>query len=187
MLSGQGKEIMKRFILLLLLAHALVACTHTDSGSQSPFKAFPATFLTDQTLTIDTPQAKRQLRAQLQRKDRTSGLDLVLIEPMLGIVLARAEIDEKGIQILYMAPQVDEKKLPLQKIGSAIRTLYDSENFLQDGADFVYKVEGGLYQYRLKSIQGPADCRYPAQIHLRFVDQPYDLIIATDSFTCILD
>jgi len=174
-------------IRLVLSVFVFMSCTHTGSDTELSFSGFPGTFLTEQTLTITTPKEKRQLRAQLQRQVRGGPLDLVLIEPMLGIVLARVSIGDNGVKPIHLAAAIDAQSLPLEQIGLAIRSLYEAETFVLDEADLIHKPDGGRYEYRLQSIRGSADCRYPAQMGLQFAERAYTVVITTESFTCTLE
>lgn len=178
---------MKSIKILLIQIACGWACTHTEDMSRKEFKAFPPRFYAEQTLTITSPGQKRQVKAQLQRLTQRGSFDLVLIDPMFQLVLAKASIDQESVRIIHLAAHLKNDSLPLDAIGAAIRGLYEATDFKRDGSSFTWQAPTGVYDYRLETIMGSEDCLYPKLIHLRFGDQRYELKIVTDSFSCTLE
>lgn len=160
----------------------LFACVHSEN--QAGWRGFPRHFYAEQELLFAGPEGDQRLKAQLQREE--SRLDLVLLHPLFGMVLVRARAQEgRPLELIYKAPQLAGKELPLAEISSAIQELYAAKNFreLRPG---VYQLEiaAGQGRYELSEWRGESACRYPKSIKLTFPDQRFKVQVTTSRFTC---
>ncbi len=175
---------MKMLRLAILCQVSLLACVHSPETAElkAEWKGFPPSFSADQDLLVVRPGEEQRLKAQIEKSD--DRIILVLIEALFGIVLAKAEL-VKGSppRLLYLAPQVAKQKLPFEAIGESIQKVFSGSSFRR-GDEGKYQLDEGIYRYTFDQFAGPAACRYPRVISLRFADERYRVRVETLSFSC---